>query len=140
MWRWLTRLWSRPGVTHRLGDRGEDLAARHLERLGFRIIERQWRGVYGEIDLVALDSDTVVFVEVKTRATSATGDPTEAVTPAKQQKITRSALAYLKRRGWLQRRCRFDVVSILWNGDGGLPDVRHYPSAFDASGSGQMYS
>jgi putative endonuclease len=123
-----------------LGDRGEDLAARHLERQGLRIIERQSRGPCGELDLVALDADTVVFVEVKTRSTSAAGDPTEAVTPAKQQKITRSALAYLKRRGWLERRCRFDVVAILWNDNGGPPEVRHYPSAFDASGFGQMFS
>ena len=140
MWNWLTRLWSRSGVPRRLGDRGEDLAARYLEQQSFRIIERQLRGLYGELDLVALDADTVVFVEVKTRSTSAAGDPTEAVTPAKQQKITRSALAYLKRRGWLERRCRFDVVSILWHEGGRTPEVRHYPSAFDATGFGQMYS
>ena len=140
MWRWLNRLWPRSAAVQPLGDRGENLAAEHLERKGFRIIERQLRGLFGEIDLVALDSDTVVFIEVKTRATSAAGDPTEAVTLVKQKKITQSALAYLKRRGWLERRSRFDVVSILWNGTGGTPEVKHYPAAFDATGFGQMYS
>ncbi len=140
MWRWFARLWPRSNAARPLGDRGENLAAEYLERKGFRILERQLRGLYGELDLVALDADTVVFIEVKTRATSAAGDPTEAVTLVKQKKITQSALAYLKRRGWLERRSRFDVVSILWNGVGGTPDVKHYPAAFDATGFGQMYS
>jgi putative endonuclease len=140
MWGWLARFLPRSNHSGRLGDRGENLAAEHLVGLGFRIVERQMRGLYGEIDLIALDGETVVFIEVKTRATSAAGDPTEAVTRAKQRKITRAALAYLKRRGWLQRRCRFDVVSILWKGPGGKPEIRHYQSAFDAEGTGQMYS
>lgn len=138
MWNWIRRLWSAKRSGGRLGDRGESLAAEYLQSQGIRILERQWRGVYGELDLVALDADTVVFVEVKTRASTVAGDPTEAVGVAKQKKITRSALAYLKRRGWLNRRTRFDVVSILWNGD--TPDVKHFRSAFDATGFGQMYS
>lgn len=138
MWNWLSHWWQRPKTAIRLGDRGEDLAAETLKKQGMRVIERQLRGHYGELDLVALDAETVVFVEVKTRTSNVAGDPTEAVTPAKQKKITQSALAYLKRRGWLERRCRFDVVSIIWN-DGKAPDVKHYRSAFEASGSGQMY-
>ena len=104
-----------------------------------RILERQLRGDFGEIDLIALDADTVVFVEVKTRSTTAAGDPTEAITPAKQRKMTQSALAYLKRRGWLQRRARFDVVAIVWDGEH-TPEVRHFRNAFEAFGTGQMYS
>lgn len=141
MWQWLKNLWARPAASSdRLGNRGENLAAEHLERQGFQILERQLRGHFGELDLVALDADTVVFVEVKTRATMAAGDPTEAITRAKQKKITQSAVAYLKRRGWLERRSRIDVVSILWRGRDGKPEIRHYRSAFDATGFGQMYS
>lgn len=140
LWNLLTGWWSPPQSAASLGNSGESLAAQFLERNGFKIIERQLRGPYGELDLVALDADTVVFVEVKTRATNAAGDPTEAITRAKQRKVTQSALAYLKRRHWLERRCRFDVVSILWQGSDGQPEIRHYPAAFDASGFGQMYS
>lgn len=139
LWNWLMRWWSPAAATVTLGNRGETLAAQFLERRGFTILERQLRGPYGELDLVALDTDTVVFIEVKTRATNVAGDPTEAVTRSKQKKITQSALVYLKRRGWLQRRCRFDVVSILWQGSDG-PELHHYPAAFDATGFGQMYS
>lgn len=140
MWGWLKKLSGRPALPESLGNRGELLAAEHLQRQGFQILERQLRGHFGELDLVALDADTVVFVEVKTRATMAAGDPTEAITRAKQKKITQSAAAYLKRRGWLQRRSRFDVVSILWQGNDGQPEIRHYRSAFDATGFGQLYS
>jgi putative endonuclease len=140
MWQWFARFWQRSTTPVSLGNRGETLASQFLERQGMRILERQYRGNYGELDLVAQDGDTVVFIEVKTRTTAIAGDPTEAVTPTKQKKITQSALAYLKRRRWLNRRTRFDVVSILWNGPGGEPEIRHYPSAFEATGSGQMYS
>jgi putative endonuclease len=140
MWNWLTSLFRRPQTAARLGDRGENVAATYLESQGFRILERQHRGHYVEVDLIAIDRDTIVFVEVKTRATIAAGDPTEAVNRVKQQKITRSALAYLKQKGWLERRARFDVVAILWDGGGGQPTLKHYRSAFDATDFGQMYS
>lgn len=139
MWSWLSQWWRPSKPLDRLGDRGEDLAARTLQSQGLKVIERQLRGLYGELDLVALDAETVVFVEVKTRTSIAAGDPTEAVTPAKQQKITKSALAYLKRRRWLDRRCRFDVVAILWDGGRNEPQVTHYRNAFEATGFGQMY-
>jgi putative endonuclease len=138
MWNWLHRLFHNSASIDRLGDRGENVAAKHLEAQGFRILERQYRSPYGEIDLIATDGDTIVFVEVKTRKNAAAGDPTEAVDRAKQRKITKSALAYLKHRGWLERRSRFDVVAILWDGDG-QPIIKHYRSAFDASDLGQMY-
>ena len=59
---------------------------------------------------------------------------------AKQRKITQSALAYLKRRGWLERRARFDVISVLWSHEVSEPQIRHYVNAFDSTGFGQMYS
>ena len=139
MWGWLRRHLLRQPAENSLGGRGEDLAANFLRSLGYRILERQMRGRYGELDLIALDGESIVFVEVKTRSSSVAGDPTDAITSDKQRKITQSALEYLKRRRWLDRRVRFDVIAILWNGNH-PPDIRHYPSAFDASGFGQMYS
>ncbi|MCX7411520.1 MAG: YraN family protein [Planctomycetales bacterium] len=140
MWNWLARLWSPCFPSDSLGNRGEVAAARFLERLGYRILERQLRNHFGELDLVALNGDVVVFVEVKTRTTLLAGHPTEAVTATKQRKITRSALAYLKRRGWLGRRVRFDVIAIVWSGEDHAPEIQHYISAFDSGDFGQMYS
>ena len=140
LWSWLARLWPRRRALDSLGNRGEAVAAQFLERLGYRILERQMRGRFGELDLVALDGDIVVFVEVKTRATTSAGHPTEAITTAKQRKITQSALAYLKRRGWLERRARIDVISVLWANTSSEPQLQHYINAFDSTGFGQMYS
>ena len=140
MWNWLARLWSPCFPSDSLGNRGEVAAARFLERLGYRILERQLRNHFGELDLVALNGDVVVFVEVKTRTTLLAGHPTEAVTATKQRKITRSALAYLKRRGWLGRRVRFDVIAIVWSCEDHAPEIQHYISAFDSGDFGQMYS
>jgi putative endonuclease len=123
-----------------LGDRGERVASRHLRRQGWKILARQYANRFGEIDLIALDCGTVVFVEVKTRASEQAGLPVEAVTLEKQKKLTRTALAFLKRRGWLERAARFDVVSILWAGDGSRPEITHYRNAFEPIGRGQMYS
>ena len=123
-----------------LGNRGERLAARYLRRQGFRILARQFTNSFGEIDIIALDGDCVVFVEVKTRKSTDTGLPFEAVTSAKQKKITQVALAYLKRSGWLERSARFDVVSIVWPDGRGQPRLEHFPHAFEGAGRGQMYS
>lgn len=97
------------------------------------------RGRFGELDLVAQDGDVTVFVEVKTRSSLSAGHPTEAITAAKQKKITQSALAYLKRRGWLERRSRFDVIAVLWQDQTVPPEIRHYINAFESSGLGQMF-
>lgn len=122
-----------------LGDRGEREAARFLKERGYRILARQSRSRIGEIDLIALEGETIVFVEVKTRSSHAAGHPVEAVTFAKQKQLTRAALAWLKRRSLLDRRCRFDVVAVTWK-PGGPPVIEHFIHAFEAIGSGQMYS
>ena len=80
-----------------LGQRGELAAARYLKRQGYVIVARSDRGRLGELDLVAIDKQTVVFVEVKTRRSHEAGHPTESITADKQRRLTRSALAYLKR-------------------------------------------
>ena len=141
MFGWFTRfLKNTRGARQQFGNRGEAEAARFLEGLGYKILHWQLRGRYGELDLVALDGDTIVFVEVKTRASTAAGHPTESITLAKQGKITRSALAFLKKNRWLNRKARFDVVSIIWPKGGEPPLIQHYINAFEPVGFGQMYS
>jgi len=122
------------------GNRGERLAARYLRRQGFEILHRQYSNRMGEIDLVARDGSTIVFVEVKTRKSDTAGRPEEAVTFSKQKKLTQLALAFLKRYNLLEHSARFDVVSIVWPDDGGKPQLTHYRNAFEPTGVGQMFS
>lgn len=143
VWTWIQQVVHRFRPTRSadsLGNRGESAAESYLKGLGCRILERQMRGLFGEIDLVALDRDVIVFVEVKTRTSVAAGHPTEAVDLNKQKKITRASLAYLKQKGWLNRSVRFDVVSIQWESDHDNPTIQHYKNAFESTGFGQMYS
>lgn len=112
-----------------LGKEGEAAAEQALREAGLRIVERRFRVRLGEIDLVAEDGDVLVFVEVKTRRGVGYGSPWEAVIPRKQEHLARAALAYLARHRMLGRRCRFDVVEVLWPRAGG-PCVRHIADAF----------
>jgi putative endonuclease len=121
-----------------LGDRGERAAAKYLQQQGLRILVRQMCNQFGEIDLIALEGDCIVFVEVKSRQWSPDASPAEAVTRDKQRQITRAALAWLKRRGWLERRSRFDVVAIIWRTQG-PPLITHYRQAFEPVDFGQLY-
>lgn len=111
-----------------LGAHGEDLATRYLERAGLTVLERNWRCDDGEIDLVAVDGDVLVFCEVKTRQSAAFGTPAEAVVPKKVQRLRGLALRWLTEHpcGW--REVRFDVVGILWSADD--HSVDHIRGAF----------
>lgn len=122
------------------GNRGERLAARFLRKQGYTILARQYTNRFGEVDIVARDGESVVFVEVKTRRTDSAGHPAEAVTPAKQSQLTRVAMAYLKQQGLLEARSRFDVIAIMWPSDGAQPVVEHFQNAFAPIGKGQMFS
>ncbi len=99
-----------------LGRRGEQIAARHLRRCGYRILERNFRAAGAEIDLVAADRGTFVFVEVKTRSSAAFGAPAEAVDARKAARIHRAAAIYLRRVHAAERPARFDVVAIVGAG------------------------
>jgi len=123
-----------------LGQRGERAGARFLRRAGYKIVARGERGRLGEIDLVAVDGRTVVFVEVKTRRSHDAGHPAEAVGPDKQQRLTRLALAYLKRHDLLECRARFDVLAITWPQGTRRPKIEHIRNAFEAVGRGQMFN
>jgi len=113
-----------------LGEIGEDLACRELERRGYAIVARRYRRRGGEIDIIARDGPTIVFVEVKTRNGRAFGSAVDAVTGWKQRKIVQLALDYLMRQRLAACSCRFDVVSIHF--DAGRPQIEVFQNAFDA--------
>ncbi len=123
-----------------LGDEGERLAARHLRRLGYKILARRYRTAMGEIDLIARDGACIVFVEVKTRRSDVAGQPQEAVDAYKQAQLARLALAFLKRYRLLEQPARFDVISIVWEGARTKPQIVHYRNAFEPPGRGHMFS
>ena len=114
-----------------LGVVGEELAARQLTLRGYAILERRYRTTHGEIDIVAEDGDTLVFVEVRARATGEFGRAAESVDDRKKRKVAAMAVEYLARHHITDRPCRFDVVAI----DAALtdsPEISIYPGAFDA--------
>ena len=94
------------------GQSSEALAARHLKKKGYKIIERNHRNAIGEIDIIARHKGILVFVEVKARRSETYGSPKWAVTQAKQRKLARTAMAYMKKHKCVQTRARFDVVAI----------------------------
>jgi putative endonuclease len=123
-----------------LGERGEIAAAKYLKSLGYRIVTTRLRQRFGEIDIVAVDGQTVVFVEVKTRRLDLTTQPADAVDKVRQQRLTRAALAVLKYHGLLEYASRFDVIEVVWPFESKAPTIRHIVDAFPAVGRGQMYS
>ena len=114
-----------------LGRTGEDLACRELQRRGYAIVARRYRCLAGELDIVARDGQTLVFVEVKTRRGSGFGRAVEAVTAAKKRKISVVAVEYLTRHNAFAHPCRFDVVAITVGAGGTTIDVLQ--NAFDAA-------
>ena len=114
-----------------LGKIGEDLACRELERRGYAIVARRYRRRRGEIDIIARDGATLVFVEVKARDGHEFGEAAEAVTALKQHRMTQLALDYMMRNRLTDCPCRFDVVSIHF--DAGIPVVEVFQNAFDAA-------
>lgn len=114
-----------------LGRRGEQLAAEHLERLGFTIVARNFRTRHGELDLVAYDGRALVFVEVKTRRTGS-GDPFESLHLRKRAQVRRMAAAYLNAAPERPRgdTLRFDAVGVVLKADGTLDALTHLEGAF----------
>jgi putative endonuclease len=112
--------------------RGEVLGAALLRLKGYRIEARNWRCQFGEIDIVAWDRRTLVFVEVKARSGTSAGAPEAAVNPQKQARLVQLARAYLARRRGEPPPCRFDVIAVE---TGRLfPRIRHLRAAFRADG------
>jgi putative endonuclease len=129
----LAALWRRWRPEPSLGERGELAAAKFLRRLGYHVVARRHRTPIGEIDLVAIDGRTVVFVEVKTRQSHDAGQPHEAIDPAKQARLSRLALAYLKRYDLLECQARFDVLAVTWERGTAKPIIEHFLHAFEST-------
>lgn len=112
-----------------VGRAGEAIALKFLRRKKYTILETGFRRFRGEIDIIALDRKTLVFVEVKMRTGGAFGRPEESVTPAKQRQIRKVAEGYLLRHGLGDVDCRFDVISIRTQ-DGAGHAIEHFENAF----------
>lgn len=99
-----------------VGKTGEEVAVDFLKKYGYKILERNFRTGLGELDIIARDKNTICFVEVRTRTSSDKGSGLESITRTKQYRLSRLALSYLKSNRLLNRRARFDIVSILLDG------------------------
>ncbi len=106
-----------PNRNQKFGKIGESLAVKHLKKKGYRILERNFRNALGEIDVIARQGGSLVFIEVKSRRSDRYGSPKFAVTPAKQKKISMVALSYLKAMGQSHAKARFDVVAVVSDND-----------------------
>ncbi|MCK4536193.1 MAG: YraN family protein [Desulfuromonadales bacterium] len=113
-----------------LGARGEEIAVRYLQDRRFKILERNFATPIGEIDIIARQGRTLAFIEVKTRRSNAFGSPAEAVGPRKQRQILKTAKWYLASGQGRGLQPRFDVISILVQGEN--VQVEHIPAAFEA--------
>jgi putative endonuclease len=125
--------WSRHATTEQAhGRRGEDLAHRFLRRHGLTIVARNFhqRAGRGELDIVAWDRETIVFVEVKTRASAEFGSPGRAVGADKEKDLRRAANEYLRRRGPAEEQTRFDLINIIL---GDPPEIEWIKDAFPIS-------
>ncbi len=122
-----------PSARDELGRRGEDEAARHLQSLGYRILGRRERVLRGDIDIVALDGRTVVFVEVRSRSDTSHGHPAETVGPMKQRRIAELATAYIRRHRLQDQSVRIDVVAVTFPVEPrARPVIEHYQNAFES--------
>jgi putative endonuclease len=110
-----------------LGQQGEKIALSFLQEKGYRVLHVNWRHRRTEIDIIAMDGEIIVFVEVKTRHTSAFGEPENAVDFKKQRKLIHAANAYVLKHG-IENDARFDVVSII--NDHNVPLINHFMDAF----------
>ncbi|WP_145353858.1 YraN family protein [Roseimaritima multifibrata] len=124
-----------------LGRRGEQVAARYLRRKKYTVIAESERDRAGEIDLIALQHRQIVFVEVKTLASTRPGHPADRVDQTKQARLTRAALRFLKRHQLLEHPARFDVIAVWWpTGEPEPLKLQHYENAFEAQGDLQWFA
>jgi putative endonuclease len=130
---WLREWWKkrkRPLTIYERGQLAEREASLYLRRRGYRIIAQNLKLKEGEIDLVALKGDLVVFVEVNARSSDEFGTPIEGLMPRQQQRIRKAAEIFLAKRGWSDRDRRFDFISIDLDERGQVKGIEHIPDAF----------
>ena len=114
-----------------LGKRGEDIACRYLEGMGHKILERNFRSGHLEIDIISYDPEGIHFVEVKTRQKSIQAPPQDNVDTAKQRRIARAAVSYMRKAKGLPGRdleCIFDVIAVTFHGENA--EVEWFPQAY----------
>ena len=116
-------------LAYELEKSGEDVAIEYLNRKQYKIVSKGFRFLRGEIDIIAYDGDTLVFVEVKTRKNSRFAQPEESVTPAKRKQLRRVAQGYLLREHLQDVECRFDVLSLSYDELEGYT-IKHITDAF----------
>lgn len=121
----------RADLRRELGRRGEEWAAEWLASQGCRILDCNWRCPGGELDIVAEDGETVVFVEVRSRRNTGTfGTPEQSVDARKQRRVREVARYYLYKHKWLERKIRFDVIAVTFSRSGELLEWNHIRQAF----------
>lgn len=123
------------GNNKTFGAFGENLAADWLTENGYRVLDRNFSCRAGEIDIIAMQSDTVVFIEVKTRSSNRFGQPSEAVSTSKQRKLVKTALYYMQKNKLLEYMCRFDVMEIIADDENNsrinlIKDAFHYSGRY----------
>lgn len=124
----MKRRWSRKQV----GERGEQAAADYLQQLGYRIVERNWRCRTGEMDMIAEHQDQLIFIEVRTRSSTATfGAALESVNLNKQKQVRQTALVFIHMKQWHEVQMRFDVITVHFDQQSEIFSVtNHIPNAF----------
>lgn len=116
-----------------VGIIGEQEAIKYLIRMGYKIIEKNFRTKKREIDIIAMDNDILSFIEVKTRKTDKFGLPCESVNLKKQHTISLVSMIYMAKKGIINRPCRFDVVEVYIDGDS-VKEIRLIKDAFQLRG------
>lgn len=112
-----------------LGSCGEEAALKFLKAAGYKILVKNYKSKLGEIDIIAIDKDTICFVEVKSRSSDRFGLPQEAVSGFKQRQISKAALSFLKENKLLDKKARFDVIALTYQGDS--PKINLIRDAFE---------
>jgi putative endonuclease len=130
----------RPWWRRWFGTRSERAAARFLRRQGLTVVARNWSCPLGELDLVAVEGRTVVFVEVRSTEGADAEAPAASVDAAKQGRLTQLALAFLHAHRLLNHAARFDVLALSWPPGAREPAITHHRQAFEAVGRFQMFS
>lgn len=114
----------------RIGKIGERIAAEYLLKKDYQVLDQNFNVKYGEIDLVALEADCVVFVEVKTRTSAIFGNPEDSVTPAKIERVQNAALMWLQAHPEAPDNWRVDVIAILLDRQNNVRDLQHFVNAY----------
>jgi len=117
------------GYKKQFGNKGEKIAEDFLRNKGYKIIQRNYRCAFGEIDIIAEYIDTIIFVEVRTKSTDNFGSPQDSITSSKIDKISKTAIMYIQEKNLIDQACQFDVIAITYKT--GKPNISHIENAFE---------